>query len=334
MRSHRYSSVMYNYLAVQYEGTEECQCICPWCDGKLNFNDVKGMWYCFKCSKGGTARKLVQMLNGTYREPEADIIQLAEELRELSADVYEAPNFLPPTYLLRYKRRNGLPHQGWLDRGFDKRTCDRWELGFDPLGDKGGALTLPYWNPFTGSLDGIIFRYLNPGDGMRYQFPSGFPRSSSLYGSWLIDQMGEEQALCLVEGPTDAIRVDQSGNPAVAQYGSSLTPGQVRLLHRLGVERIILFYDYDRAGLRATVKAEHLAEEFEVEKVLWSRKKYCWHSKVCCCSSKEEEQREHTTDPARCRRMRKCECGRIHEPDPGSLDVKEILRMLERTVAV
>lgn len=326
---------MYDHLDVLGADGEEHLCVCPICGGRsLYFNDHKGLWKCFKCAEGGSARKLVELLDGTYSEPEMSLSELNADLAALSADPYEPPRIIPESMLLRYSNRTATPHQHWLDRGFDKETCTKWELGFDALGENGGQLTLPYRSPATGHLDGIIFRALNPGEGPRYRFPKGFKRSLSLYGSWIPQYTSG--SVSLVEGPTDAIRVSQTGRSAFSQYGSSVSTGQTRLLHRLGITSLVLFYDYDRAGLRATEKGEHLAEEFFVRKVRWSREKYCWHETVCGCPFGDTRKAiwiTHTT-VGNCPVKRPCKCGRVHEPDPGSLPLEEIEDMHRKAVEV
>lgn len=335
-RTNQYSALMLQHLDVVVEGVEENQCECPFCGGEksLGFNDVKGLWNCFKCGEGGGAKMLVELLEGNYREPDVDLEQVSAQLRSLKSDPSEPPRVLHDGYLLRYRGHHGA-HKLWRARGFDESVCERFELGYDPLAE---ALTLPYRDPATGQLSGIIFRSTAPVvDGSRYKFPAGFARNRSLYGSWLVDRPSSDKssALVLAEGPTDAVRTDQAGHPAVAQYGSSIGAGQIRLLHRLEVRNLVLFYDYDRAGLRATEKSLLLAEEFFVEKVRWDRQVYCWHSKVCGCRrASKDTWLEHTASPALCFRMRECRCGRIHEPDPCSLDLKEIDRMLGKTVRV
>jgi len=338
--SKQYSQIMHDHLEVLQDGFEECMCVCPFCFGRsLQFNVSKGVWICFKCGESGSAKKLVEMLQGTYMEPEADFLEISRDLRALAAESYEAPQLLPESMLLRYRHRTQEPHRLWLARGFDKAVCDLWELGFDPLADNGGALTLPYRNPATGHLDGIIFRNVNPApDQPRYRFPKGFPRSRSIYGSWLVDHMLSDAfpTFTVTEGPTDAIRVSQAGFMSGAQYGSSISAGQIRLLHRMGVHDLVLFYDYDRAGLRATEKGTHLAEEFNVSKVLWDKDKYCWHGTVCGCHFGQKHKDiwiAHTSN-GNCPSMRKCKCGRVHEPDPCSLELEEIRIMHEGAVEV
>lgn len=317
---------MTHHLTVVFEGAEECMCSCPFCDGSssLGFNDVKGLWICFKCGEKGTAKTLVEMLEGTYTEPEVELDEISAELRLLERDVQSVQKSLPESYLRRFSQP-GRVHELWRARGFDVATCDRWELGFDFLT---GRLSLPFRDPFTGGLAGIFFRSTG-GEGPRYQYPKGFARSSSLYGSWLLQRSDSHYAV-LSEGPTDAISVSRCEESAASVYGSSISQGQVRLLHRLGIKTAVLFFDYDRAGIRATKKAEALASEMDVEKVVWDKDKYCWHRFICGCGRCDPLE----LSVCRNRVKRKCRCGREHEPDPGMLRVKEITKMLGRTTGV
>jgi DNA primase len=323
---------MYKHLNVVFEGADECSTECPFCAGRssLHFNDVKGLWICFKCGEKGTAKMLVELLEGNYVEPEIELAQLSNELRSIGKEFLDEDGSLPDSYLARFNSPHG-PHDVWTDRGFDSATCKKWELGFDFLMNR---LTIPYRDPFTGKLAGIIFRAIGATTGSRYKFPKDFPRSSSMHGSWLFSESSSDTAV-IEEGSTDAMRVDQAGAWSLAQYGSSISTGQKRLLHRLGVKKVILFYDYDKAGLRATEKGIELAEEFLVERVIYDRDVYCWHEKVCGCRNgkfNRDVWLEHTS--TRCLTPRPCECGRIHEPDPGSLDLSTIDQMLGRTAEV
>lgn len=342
-RSNRFSTIAYQYLNVVSESGNELSCECPFCGAgtALYFNDVKGAWVCFKCGEKGTAQALVKMLNGTYAEPEYELEHISDQLRSLGEYGDRRRELLRPITdgFLRRFRKPGDCHERWAARGFDSTVCDRWELGYDFLSN---ALTLPYRDPTTRQASGIIRRQINPGDGPRYLFPTGFNRRSSLYGSWLLaierdsGKRDPTEPVIVSEGPTDAIRADQASEfNAVAQYGSSTSAGQIRLLHRLGVQRLILFYDYDRAGLSATNKGEELASEFMVEKVRWNREIYCWHRKVCGCSRNSKDAwREHTRNISNCPNVRSCRCGRIHEPDPCSLEILAIQQMIRERVEI
>jgi DNA primase len=345
-RTNRFSTIAYQNLNVVGESGDEICSECPFCNGAstLYFNDVKGLWVCFKCGAKGTAKTLVKELNGTYTEPELELEHISDQLRSLDPRIDSAignTRTISDSQLLRF-RRPGEVHELWGRRGFDAATCERWELGYDFLSN---TLTLPYRDPFTGHVAGIIRRSTSSGDGPRYQFPSGFARRSSLHGSWLIhgDTIAGSRSptdpVIVTEGPTDSAKTNQAlrDEPLlpVSKYGSSINAGQIRLLHRLGVQNLILFYDYDRAGLAAMYKDEDLANEFMVEKVRWNRNKFCWHRRVCGCPGTTKDQwKEHTWALPQCPSKRDCQCGRIHEPDPGSLDEKEIVRMIERRVGI
>lgn len=308
-------------------------CECPFCGGRssLGFNDVKGVWICFRCGEKGTAKSLVEKLQGVYTEPEVALEELSRELRSLERDVQSSQKSLPDSYVRRF-HQPGRVHPLWRKRGFDSSACDRWELGYDFLTAR---LALPFRDPFTGAVAGVIFRATD-GSIPRYQYPKGFSRSSSLYGSWIVGASSSHHTV-LVEGPTDAIRVNQTGELSAAQYGSSLSLGQVRLLHRLGVSSATFFFDYDWAGLQALRKAEKVATDFTLDKVVWNPEKYCWHRRVCGCHKSIHSlirDRKIVYRMEICPDIRKCGCGRIHEPDPGGLELKEIDDMLGRTVEV
>lgn len=307
-------------------------CACPFCEGSssLGFNDVKGLWICFKCGEKGTAKTLVERLGETYTEPEVELDEISAELRSLERDVQSVQKSLPEAYLRRFSQP-GRVHELWRNRGFGDAACLRWELGFDFLTCR---LTLPFRDPFTGRLAGVFYRNVE-GEGPRYQYPKGFARSSSLYGSWFLASSDSQRAI-LGEGPTDAVSISRVSDDAASVYGSSIAQGQIRLLHRLGVKTVTTFFDYDRAGQRATAKAEALAAEFGVEKVVWDTDKYCWHRFVCGCRFSEHWNRFRNGQLIDrmnfCPHRTRCDCGRIHEPDPGSLKTKEIDKMLGRTV--
>ena len=66
----------------------------------------------------------------------------------------------------------------------------------------------------------------------------------------------------LVEGYTDVISMHQSGvENVVASSGTSLTPGQIRLIHRF-TNNITVLYDGDMAGIKASIRGiDMLLEE-------------------------------------------------------------------------
>ena len=90
-----------------------------------------------------------------------------------------------------------------------------------------------------------------------------YHKSNELYGIYFAKQAIAKQDRCfLVEGYTDVISMHQSGvENVVASSGTSLTPGQIRLIHRF-TNNITVLYDGDMAGIKASIRGiDMLLEE-------------------------------------------------------------------------
>ncbi|WP_321333519.1 DNA primase [uncultured Bacteroides sp.] len=90
-----------------------------------------------------------------------------------------------------------------------------------------------------------------------------YHKSSELYGIYFAKQSIVKQDRCfLVEGYTDVISMHQSGiENVVSSSGTSLTGGQIRLIHRF-TNNITVLYDGDMAGIKASIRGiDMLLEE-------------------------------------------------------------------------
>lgn len=87
-------------------------------------------------------------------------------------------------------------------------------------------------------------------------------KSNELYGIFFAKQAIVRHDRCyLVEGYTDVISMHQSGiENVVASSGTSLTPGQIRLIHRF-TENVTVIYDGDPAGIKASLRGIDLLLE-------------------------------------------------------------------------
>lgn len=98
-----------------------------------------------------------------------------------------------------------------------------------------------------------------------------YHKSNELYGLYLAKNAIQRSDVCyLVEGYTDVISMHQSGvENVVASSGTSLTTGQIRLIHRF-TSNIVVLYDGDAAGIKASIRGiDMLLEEgMNVEVVL------------------------------------------------------------------
>ncbi len=90
-----------------------------------------------------------------------------------------------------------------------------------------------------------------------------YHKSNELYGLYFAKNAIQRADVCyLVEGYTDVISMHQSGvENVVASSGTSLTTGQIRLIHRF-TSNIIVLYDGDAAGIKASIRGiDMLLEE-------------------------------------------------------------------------
>lgn len=115
------------------------------------------------------------------------------------------------------------------------------------------------------SADAKVAKYVNSPESVIYS------KSRELYGLWQAKQAIVRKDRCfLVEGYADVISMFQSGvENVVASSGTSLTPGQIRLIHRF-TNNITVLYDGDRAGIKASLRGIDmlLAEGMNVKVLL------------------------------------------------------------------
>lgn len=115
------------------------------------------------------------------------------------------------------------------------------------------------------SSDKKLAKYVNSPESEIYS------KSRELYGLYLAKHAIAKADCCyLVEGYTDVISMHQCGiENVVASSGTSLTEGQIRLLHRF-TSNITVLYDGDAAGIKASLRGIDmlLAEGLNVKVLL------------------------------------------------------------------
>lgn len=255
-----YSDMVEKHLEVVLRSGDEWMVKCPHHSdntASLQFNVVKGLWICFSCHRTGNAKSL---FGADWREPDVDIetIMAQLELLEAADNGPRTPVALPESTLKRYR----FPTDYWRHRGFTDTTIKAFELGYDPIDNDA---IIPVRN-INGDLLGVIRRRLEIDAMPKYMYYKGFPRKHSLFGSWLVAKKNTDHVV-ITEGSLDAIAVWQSGHPAVAVFGSSISREQVVMLRRLGIQRVTLFFDDDRAGREATLRSLPMLRDFLVYNV-------------------------------------------------------------------
>lgn len=106
------------------------------------------------------------------------------------------------------------------------------------------------------SQDKKAAKYLNSPESEIYS------KSRELYGLYHAKNTIVKHDRCfLVEGYTDVISMHQAGvENVVSSSGTSLTPGQIKLIHRF-TPNITVLYDGDAAGIRASLRGIDLLLE-------------------------------------------------------------------------
>lgn len=108
-------------------------------------------------------------------------------------------------------------------------------------------------------------KYVNSPESIIYS------KSNELYGLYFAKQAITRKDRCfLVEGYADVISMVQAGiENVVASSGTSLTKGQIRLIHRF-TNNITVLYDGDKAGIKASLRGIDmlLAEGMNVKVLL------------------------------------------------------------------
>ncbi len=107
------------------------------------------------------------------------------------------------------------------------------------------------------TADKKVAKYVNSPESEIYH------KSRELYGIYFAKQAIVKQEKCfLVEGYTDVISMHQAGvENVVASSGTSLTSGQIRMIHRF-TNNITVLYDGDWAGIKASLRGiDMLLEE-------------------------------------------------------------------------
>ncbi len=97
--------------------------------------------------------------------------------------------------------------------------------------------------------DKEVAKYVNSPESLIYR------KSFELYGLYQAKQAIVKKDCCiLVEGYMDVISMHQNGvENVVASSGTSLTEGQIRLIHRF-TDNVIVIYDADPAGIKASLR--------------------------------------------------------------------------------
>jgi DNA primase len=154
-------------------------------------------------------------------------------------------------------RRSG----GSYDRFRHRLVCPVMQTGGEVVGFS--ARALPGGTTSGGASGEAPAKYINSPESPLYH------KGRLLYGLYQArDAIRLKERAILVEGNFDVVSLHQAGfAEAIAPLGTALTEEQVELLRRL-TGRVVLFYDGDRAGRAATLKALRILVAAEVQALI------------------------------------------------------------------
>ncbi|SET61089.1 DNA primase [Oceanobacillus limi] len=225
-------------------------------------------------------------------------VQRDSTLSQESQSMLSAYDWLTKLYhhLLRYTKDGKDGYRYFRDRGITDETIDTFQLGFAPnikdftatflekkgfhqqLLIKSGILTLKDDDSVSDRFRGrVIYPIRNhlgktvafggrtiTDQGPKYLNSSEselFHKGRILYNFDLAKKhIRKTNEVILFEGQMDVISSYQAGiNNVVATMGTALTESQAKLLRRY-VDKVIICYDADHAGIEATYKAATLLQ--------------------------------------------------------------------------
>jgi DNA primase len=149
--------------------------------------------------------------------------------------------------------KHGFEDPVMLDLGLLKQS----EKSKEPYDGFRGRIIFPI-ESLAGKVIAFGGRILE-GDGPKYINSPETPiyqKGHNLYGlSWAKNHIRKEEVAIVVEGYMDVVSLAAAGfENVVAPLGTALTAEQAKLLSRY-CQRVLLLFDSDSAGLRATFKA-------------------------------------------------------------------------------
>jgi len=267
---------------------------CPFCSSSSGFsyNLEKPIWHCWSCDKGGDwieylkEREVLDFHQAALKLAQAAGVELdgfSEEARQAYKDKQRTSEILSVAISYMQETLEAITGQQDLayleERGYTLDQIKDMELGsyfnrhaliqhLEKLGysqteiQKAGLLTQGLgethtlallWRDASGHAIGLACRTIQPDQEPKYKYSYGLKKSQGLVG--LEASRGSDQVV-LVEGVMDALLLARAYKvPAVATGGTSISAEQMKALEWSGAREVLLAFDMDEAGRRATAKA-------------------------------------------------------------------------------
>lgn len=318
MEEARVEEVVGEYVVLKKRGANY-QGLCPFHNEKtpsFNVSPAKNIYKCFGCGKAGNSvtflmehaqmsyvdalRYLAKKYNIEIEETTEEKTKEEVEQQSVTESIFIANSFAQKffTDFMFNNEAGGIGLAYFKERGFDKTTIEKFQLGFSPDGKdlfaqhalknafqkeilvKAGLIADHEYgirdffrnramfpiHSLTGKVLGFGGRILKKDEkSPKYINTSEnevYQKSKILYGAFFAKQAVRKADECfLVEGYTDVISLHRAGiENVMASSGTSLTTDQIRLVKRM-TQNITMLYDGDAAGIKAALRGTDMILE-------------------------------------------------------------------------
>jgi DNA primase len=225
----------------------------------LEVNVHDGRWYCFGCRQGGGFAKLLAEIDGI---PIAKAKELLESDFDAASTVDSIERMVSEsTVVMKYLSKRsfrevfvsleGTPGESYLEsRGISLQFARSRGLRWAESGKYAGRVIMPMFTP-EGNLVSYAGRAVSP--SLSPKIKNGkVPVSRYFYG--LYEQVRGVCRLpyvCVVEGPFDALYLQQRGVYAIANNGvHRCSRAKLAALMRY-TDKVVLMFDGDAPGISA-----------------------------------------------------------------------------------
>ena len=198
-------------------------------------------------AKRGVSDEISEKFQLGHAAPDWDLLALHLQSKRVDMQLAEQLGLVAP---------RGQRQGSYYDRIRDRLVCPIVQPGGEVFGFSSRALGSGPPAPDGNEPP----KYINSPESLVYK------KSNLLFGlSQARAAMQAQKRAVLVEGNFDVITLHQAGfEEVVAPLGTALTREQITTLKRL-TERIVLLYDGDKAGYKATMHALQICVEADVE---------------------------------------------------------------------
>lgn len=222
---------------------------------------------CFGCGTGGSIDKLASEFlavdnNQARQRLELDATDFIERgFRKHRGVQQQARQSYPESWLAPWRR---VIHPYLRRRGFSDGVLIRAGVRYDKAK---GRVVFPIRDK-SGNLIGAVGRSVR-GEEPRWYFYWGGEGKQQLY----VLPGPKEGPTIVVEGPLDALWLEQHGYFAVATMGIKYTKEQLERIKELSNDEIYLALDQDQSGLKGAENLyQHLKKTARIKFVTWPQK--------------------------------------------------------------